>query len=260
MYLILSILSSILTPTSSYLAAAESVFGTPQRQSYRKDVILSDEDKQKLIKVCSSGWKIQYQRRTVGDEKVLIDFKADLPEHQVFQMLQQCLSSKTPHRFPFPVAFSHDLDRLVVLRCLLMIRKSKYSSGKIGHQYRFQLLEKENTARPTANGSEITVFNAIFSPDAKALTFVFGSRKPGTIDCRRLQVWSETFDQLGTCYQCRGEVTTSRLSCKEEAPRDQFAFHPYLPLLVYTEWNTTAAWLFNDAGKWKKLYAICLSA
>jgi hypothetical protein len=239
----------MLTPTSSYLAAAKSVFGAPQRQSYGKDAILSDEEKQKLIKVCSSGWTIQYQRRTVRDEKVLMDFKVGLPEHQIFQMLQHCLSSKTPHRFHFPVAFSYDLDRLVVLRCLLMIPKIKYSSGQIGHQYRFLLLEKENTTRATANGSEETVIYSVFSPDAKALTFVFGSLEPGIIDCRHLQVWSETFDQLGTYYQCRGEVTTNRLFGKEEPPGARFAFHPYLPLLVYTEWNTTAAWLFNDAGE-----------
>jgi len=265
LYLILSIFSSILTPTSSYLAAAESVFGAPQRQSYQKDVTLSYEDKQKLIKVCSSGWKIQYQRRTARDEKVLIDFKVDLPEHQVFQVLQQCLSSKTPHRFRFPVAFSHDLDRLVVLRCLLIIPKTKYSSGQIGHQYRFQLLDNENSARPTDNGSEGTVFYSVFSPDAKALAFVFSSPKPDMKDlirlrCRQLQVWTETFDQLGTCYQCRGEVITSQLFRKKKPLRNQFAFHPYLPLLVYTEWNSAAAWLFNDAGKWKNLSAICSSA
>jgi hypothetical protein len=174
-------------------------------------------------------------------------------------MLQQCLSSKTPHRFPFPVTFSHDLDRLVILRCLLMIPKTKYSSGQIGHQYRFQLLENENTARPTANGSEGTVFYSVFSPDAKAFTVVFNSPQPGIIDFI-LQVWTETFDQLGTCYQCRGEVTTSQMFRKKKALRNQFAFHPYLPLLVYTELNTTAAWLFNDAGKWKNISAIGLSA
>jgi hypothetical protein len=175
-------------------------------------------------------------------------------------MLQQCLLSKTPHRFPFSVAFSHDLDRLVVLRCLLMVQKPNHSSGQMAHDYRFQVLDKVYSPIPKDHNSEITAFYSRFSPDTKALTFVFGSLKPGAIDLRRLQVWSETFDELGTCFQCRGEVTTSQLSLKEDTFRNQFAFHPYLPLLVYTEWNTTAAWLFNHDGKRTNTYIVSIQS
>lgn len=180
-----------------------------------------------------------------------MDFEVDLPERQVFQMLQQCLSSKTPHRFPFPVAFSHDLDRLVVLRSITIIRRvTDPESQAILPQCKLQSLDNEAPTRSSASSSQKAAFYSVFSPDAKAIALVFGSFKPSAIDCRRLQVWNEVLDGNWPRYQCRGEVTTSRFSWKEEASRDQFAFHPYLPMLAFTEWNTTAVWWFNDEGKY----------
>ncbi|KAH0559610.1 hypothetical protein GP486_003875 [Trichoglossum hirsutum] len=167
----------LVLPSRSYLVAAESVFGVPARNPERNSSFLSDEEKQRLAKVCSSGWKVRYQRRNVINEEILMDFEVDLPERQVFQMLQQY---------------------------------------------------------------------------AKALAFVFGQLQPSAIDCRLVQVWSEAVvDGDWPSYQCKGEVMTSRLSLswREATVRDQFAFHPFLPLMVFTEWSTTAAWMFNDVGK-----------
>jgi hypothetical protein len=242
---------NILKTCRSYLVAAESVFGVPALNPERNSSFLSDEEKQRLAKVCSSGWKVRYQRRNVRSEEILMDFEVDLPERQVFQMLQQSISFKTPYRFPFPVAFSHDLDRLIVLRSVLIIRcVTTPGSGAVVPQCRLQSLDREVHPRPSANSGERTAFYSVFSPDAKALAFVFGRLQPSAIDCRRVQVWSEVaVDGDWPSYQCKGEVMTSRLSWQNVAVRDQFAFHPYLPLMVFTEWNTAAAWMFNDVGK-----------
>jgi hypothetical protein len=148
----------------------------------------------------------------------------------------------------------------VVLSYLLMVQKPNHSSRKMDHHYRFQVLGKVDSPILKDHNSEMTAFYSRFSPDAKALSFVFGSLKLGAIDLRRLQVWSETFDKLRTCFQCRGEITTSQLSLKEDTFRNQFAFHPYLPLLVYTEWNTTAAWLFNHDGKRTNTYVVSMQS
>jgi hypothetical protein len=74
--------------------------------------------------------------KKVKDEKLVFDLEVELLEHRNFQILQQCLVSKTPHRFPFSVAFSYDLDRLVVLRCLLIVQKPNHSSAQLDHYYR----------------------------------------------------------------------------------------------------------------------------
>lgn len=180
-----------------------------------------------------------------------MDFEVNLPESQIHQMLQQCTASKTPHRFPFPVAFSHDLDRLVVLRSVVSIQHAfTATSNNAIPQCRLQILDRAVGTGLGCNAGDTTAFYSMFSPDSKAVAFVFGRLEPKTIDSRRVQVWSDmAVHGSWPHYQCKGEILASRLSWKEKVPGNLFIFHPYLPVLLYAQWNTTAAWKFNDLGK-----------
>ncbi|KAH8725625.1 hypothetical protein GQ44DRAFT_771942 [Phaeosphaeriaceae sp. PMI808] len=228
----------------------ETAFEISAATSKRHMPFLSDEERQKLVKFSSSGWKVRYQRRNVGNEELLMGFEVGLPESQVCHMLQQCINSKTPHRFPFPVAFSPNLDRLIVLRSVLTIRYiSAPGSEERMHQCRLQSLDATVSAKSGINEGERTAFYSVFSPNSKSLAFIFGQLRPKAIDCRRVQVWTDAaVDEEWPVYQCKGEAMTSRFSWQGETACDQFAFHPNLPILVFTEWNTAAAWMFDDLG------------
>ncbi|KAH7095136.1 hypothetical protein FB567DRAFT_586466 [Paraphoma chrysanthemicola] len=112
----------LVLPPRSYLATAEALFDVPTRAFEQRIPCLSDKERQELVKFCSSGWKFRYQRRLIKNDQVSMDFEIDLPESQIRDLLQQCMTSKDPHRFPFTVAFSQDLDRLIVLRSVLSIK------------------------------------------------------------------------------------------------------------------------------------------
>ncbi|ORY15989.1 hypothetical protein BCR34DRAFT_144457 [Clohesyomyces aquaticus] len=236
-------------PARCYISAVEAIFGIT-RIANNILASLTEQEKLRLTKICSSGWKVWYQRRELSTEKVLMDFRVDIPGDQVFSMLEQCITSKTPDRFPFPVAFSHDLDTLVVLRSLLLVRRRKAEDANCHDaQCRLQSFEKGGEL---SNPRESVTFYPVVSPDAKAVAFVSGSLKRTAIDRRRVEIWSESHIEEGwPIFRYRGYFTSSRLSW-EEAVGDPFAFHPFLPLIVFSEWNQTAAWFFNESGPMKR--------
>jgi hypothetical protein len=163
----------------------------PTKKSGRRASYLSEKERQDFIDFCSFGWKIRYQRRRIKSEEVSMDFEVNLPESQIRQMLQQCTASKAPHRFPFPVAFSHNLDRLVVLRSVVTIQHAfTATSNNATLQCRLQTLDRIIGTGFGCNASDTTAFYSVFSPDSKALAFVFGWLELKTIDSRRVQVWS----------------------------------------------------------------------
>ena len=242
----------------TYLATAKTVMDVSDRPYGHHAPFLSDKERQDFVELCSFGWKVRYQRRRVETEEVSMDFEVDLPESQIRQMLQQCIASKNPHRFPFPVAFSSNLDRLVVLRSVLTIRYiPSPESEDVVPLCRFQALEHKAGTRSACGASELSAFYSCFSPDSKALAFVWGRIDSQTFDSRRVQVWSDVAAEGDwPNYQYRGEVLTSRMSWNEEVPGDCFKFHPYLPILIFTEWNTTAAWNFDTQGEQTSSYYV----
>lgn len=179
-----------------------------------------------------------------------MNLEVQLPERQVFNMLQQCLASNTPHRFPFSIAISHDLTRLVILQSILTIRKVIPTGSTVAvPQHRLQCLDGEEHLQEPQSGlsnDKIAVYSS-FAPDASALAFVFKKLNPGSIDTRNIRVWSATTENDGwPHFEYKGEVLSSRLSWHKET-REPFAFHPYLPLLAYLQWSSTAIWRYQDS-------------
>jgi hypothetical protein len=178
-----------------------------------------------------------------------MDFEVQLPERQVLNMIQQCLSSNTPHRFPFSIAFSNDLNRLVILQSILTIRKVIPKGSTIAvPQHRLQCLDYEELvkkAQPGNSDNQTAVYSS-FGPDASALAFVFKKLNQGSIDSRSIRVWSASTTKDGwPHFEYRGETISTRLSWHTET-REPFVFHPYLPLLAYSQWNSAAIWRYQD--------------
>jgi hypothetical protein len=171
-----------------------------------------------------------------------MDFEVELPYRQVLNMLQQCLSFNTPHRFPFPVAFSTDLNRIIVLQSVLSIRTTLVGEFcKAVPQFKFQALDRGNESTLNDPESDRVAFYSSFSPDGNALAFVFGRLKPSSIDCRRIQIWSaKPLDDQWPTFEYRGEVKSSRFALDKEHSPKHFAFHPYEDYIVFAEWNRIA--------------------
>lgn len=235
----------------SYLIAAETLFSVSTHKVRLNSHTSSSEEKLRLAKISSFGWRIRYQQRNVTNEEILVDFEVELPYRQVLRMLQQCLSSNTPHRFPFPVAFSADLNRVIVLQSVLSIRTTRVGElCKAVPQFKFQSLDRGNESTLNTPESDRVAFYSSFAPNGNALAFVFGRLKHSAIDCRRIQIWSDkpSDDQWPT-FEYRGEVTSSRFAVEKEHSPKLFAFHPYEDYIVFAEWNKIAMWRFNEVGQ-----------
>jgi hypothetical protein len=238
-----------------YLKTAETVYAPSGKSSSQQLPKLSRRNRQKLIQFCSSGWKFRYQRRLVKNEEVTMDLEVDIPQSQVRDMLDQCIASKTPDRFPFPIAFSHDLNQLIVLSSILSVRSKSISDmEKPVFNYKVQLLERTRGTISGADCSGRTAYS-IFSPTSEALALVSRptTSKNRIQEDRKIQVWSDVAaDGDWPNYNFRGETTSIRTKSMfdEDASPDLFAFHSTDQVLFYIKWNTTNAWRFDEHGKY----------
>jgi hypothetical protein len=206
---------------------------------------LSDVKRDKIARMCSTGWRVRLQRRRVHDEKMLMDVDVELPEQQIFDMLQQSLANETPHRFAIPVGFSFDLNRLIILDSVLSIRNlsPKDSSPSLA-QWRLQSLGRGFFIRFRREDS---VFHTEFSPNASAFAFVSAARNPGVIDYKTIQIWSNVAaDEDWPLFECKGEVLASGMRAHDGNPKEIFAFHPSLPLIAYCAWRSVVIWKYNE--------------
>ncbi|KAF2645315.1 hypothetical protein P280DRAFT_531385 [Massarina eburnea CBS 473.64] len=237
----------MIIPSRGYLRAAETIYNNRDLRLDRP-IIIPDQDKRRLAAACASGWQIRYQRRDIRSEAILMDFTVDFPEPQISDILIQGLSSKTPHRFPFPVSLSRDLNRLIALRSILIVRKDNVKGSETPTAIcKIQCLDRPLVSQTTGKSATEMAFHSEFSPDESSLALVFGDVKPGAIDYRKIQVWSDaTVNNEWPHFECNGEVTSSRLSHEKEIGRRVFTFHPYLPLLAYSSWNFVAFWRYKE--------------
>ena len=206
----------------------------------------SKSERDRIAHVCSAGWRVRLQRRRVHDKKMLMDIDVAVPEQQIFNMLQQSLASKTPHRFAVPVCFSSDLNRLVILDSILSTRNvSPEESSASVTQCRLQCLGRNFFIQNQRQDSTLTIK---FAPNASAFAFVSASRNPGKINYKKIQVWSNVAaDDDWPRFEYKGEVLATGMRPDGVISRELFAFHPLLPLLAYCEWRSIMIWKYNES-------------
>jgi hypothetical protein len=238
----------------NYIEAIETAFGPCGTSTNRPLPSLAPQERRKLIQSCSAGWKLRYQRRLVQNEEITLELEVGIPQSQVSHMLDRCLSSKTPHRFPLPVAFSPDLNQLIILSFVLSIRcTAKSTTKEAEYKYMVQSLERARGTGSDANFKRRTTYS-MFSPSSKALALV---SKPTTYgysiwENKRIEVWSDVAAPGDwPRYEFRGEVIASRTknTFSRGASLDPFAFHETDQVLFFKEGNTTTAWRFDEQGK-----------
>jgi hypothetical protein len=215
---------------------------------------LSFKERQELIQSCSADWQLHYQRRIVQEEKITLDLEVGIPQSEVSHMLDTCFSSKTPHRFSFPVAFNQDLNQLIFVSSILSIRcKPKSTVKEPRYEHMVQTLDRARSSGLDVNLSRRRAYS-VFSPSSKALAFVSNST-PSTNriwEEEQIEVWSD----VAACggwpqYQFRGEVTATRMKAPSmgEAPANTFTFHQTDQVLFFDGGNKTTAWRFDEQGK-----------
>ncbi|KAL2831527.1 hypothetical protein BDW59DRAFT_157953 [Aspergillus cavernicola] len=238
---------AIALPSRAYLITASRLHGNIKQSSRRDLCLISPLEKGKIGSICSSGWRVGIQRRDVRDEKPFMNFNVELSEPQIFSKLQQSLNSKTPHRLSIPVSFSHDLNRLAILRTILAIRPSTTAdfTNSLGKaQWKLHCLDLTFHRRQAIDQNGQTILSFTFTPNASAFGLVSARPDPGAMNCRTIQVWSDV--------SADNEVMSSQLSWHTDATRDTFAFHPTLPLIVYSEWKSIVLWRYNDGSSGKE--------
>ena len=240
---------------STYVGViAQHILGDPTSAEPHHSVLLSNEQRSRVVEVASSGWKFQYQQRCIATEEVLVDIEGALPQEDVFEMLTAGFASAEPDRFPFPVASSDNLERFAVLRTVITLLRDgdgPDTTGATTAATRSGKFRIQRLSRPGAHKAAIG--SPAFSPNGKTLVFSAGRSQAGCqIERRVIEVWSE--EVLGgpdVEFHCRGTVHSSWLAAGSPRSDDQmlgFVLHPIYPILVFPEWTRVSAWWFLHQG------------
>ncbi|KAI8625511.1 hypothetical protein F5Y19DRAFT_267395 [Xylariaceae sp. FL1651] len=210
---------------------------------------LTSAQRQRFIEIASRGWKVKYQQRSTLTESVLVEIEYELPREDVCQLLCQSLSSSQPDRFPFPIAFSKDLGRVVVLRTLItLIHNNDSQSTSINQAFKVQKLGQPNNTTVSRTDKTIA-YSPTFSPTGIALAFVIGTSKATQFEQRVIEIWSQKeSDSYESDYLFRGSLIASWLNAVKYGSNVSFGFvfHPRFPVIAVSEWMRISAWQFND--------------
>jgi hypothetical protein len=181
-----------------------------------------------------------------------LEIQYDLPDDEVSELLGESLASNHPDRFPFPIAFSNDLDRVIILRTLLTLITSGNSKG-VNTQPDFKIQKLGQLYGASSGGDHMrAAYSATFSPRANALAFVMGDPKRSQIEKRIVEIWCQNeHGSKDSDFLLKGSVTTSWLSEMSIVNNNSslgFIFHPWLPLIAFSTWMNISIWWFKDEG------------
>jgi hypothetical protein len=178
-----------------------------------------------------------------------VEIEYELPQEDVCQLLCQSLHSNEPDRFPFPIAFSNDLRRVVILRTLItLVTNDDAQSTSIDQAFKVQKLGRPHGITKSREDKTVT-YSPTFSPVGNALAFVIGTSKATQLEQRLLEIWSQKEpDSHDSDYLFRGSVIASWLSAVNFGNNASFGFvfHPRFPIIAVSEWMRISAWWFND--------------
>ncbi|KAI3317748.1 hypothetical protein HD806DRAFT_360928 [Xylariaceae sp. AK1471] len=240
-------------PSRDYITGSSRAFSPPQSRKALPP--LTRAQRQRFIRVASRGWKVKYQQRSTLTESVLLEIEHEPPEQDVYQLLCQSLSSNQPDCFPFPIAFSKDLRRIVILRTLLtLVNTGDAQNSSINRDFKVQGQLHDSTK---SRDDTMNIYSPTFSPTGNALTLVIGVSKEIQLEQRLIEIWSQNeLDIQGLDYLLRRLVMTSCLNVIKSDSHVSFGFifRPWLPIVAVSEWMRISAWWFNDQSSKQRIY------
>lgn len=121
-----------------------------------------------------------------------------------------------------------------------------------------QTLEGPDHFTSVVNNHSPMVFYSTFSLDANAVALVSCPVQKREMEHKNVQVWSKDLLSPGLSerpeqsnFVYRGGFTTSRLLKGQDKDKldESFAFHPNLPVIIFSEWQATSLWAFNKSSR-----------
>lgn len=230
------------------MIALDAIYAFGNQNYHSRQRLVGESEKERIAKLCSSGWRARLQMRSAKDEKLLMDYEVEIPDQQITHMLRQCLASRDPHRLSINVIFSNDLRHLVILQSILAIRS--VPSGHFGvpnMQCRLQSLKHGDSGSIFNEGKNQNSANWTFAPSGLAFALSYETSPSETMPSQLVKVWSNMAAmQDWPRFEYKGQIRTSGLSSEQIESKPLFAFHPVLPLMVYSEWRSITVWKFNE--------------
>lgn len=205
-------------------------------------------ENERITKICSSGWRARLQLRSTRDESLLMDCNVEIPEQQITRMLRQSLASRKPDRLSISVFFSDDLRHVVILQSILAIREVPSVQPGITHfECKLQSLDQENLGSQFNEEKDQDSLSCTFSPTGSAFAFTIATSHSKTMPSQLIKIWSNiAADQDWPKFEYKGQVRSSGLSSEHIESSPLFVFHPTLPVMVYSEWQSIAVWRYNE--------------
>jgi hypothetical protein len=193
----------------------------------------------------------------------MVNLTFELPPEEVLEVVDFSIDSAGPPTFRFPVAFSPDLNQVVILGCLLRVVRSSEPTGSLHEtQYHCQSLHLWSTesnlhaassVQNSSNGGPEASehdnwYRITFSPKVDYIAVLRGSGQPGRKNFYgrwRLVIYKDHSSNAGSPdYQPIAETSI----CSNGFATRVFAFHPELPMLATVGLGVTSLWLFFDPG------------
>ncbi|KAL3477514.1 hypothetical protein BJX99DRAFT_257331 [Aspergillus californicus] len=212
----------------------------------------------------SHGWTIRFEVVKIATRQPVVKLTFELPPEEVLEVVDSMTDIAEPPTFRFPVAFSPDLNQVVILGCLLRVVRSNEPTGSLNeNQYHCQSLhlwstesnlhaasglQNSSNGRPEAPQHD-KWYRITFSPTGQYIAVLRGSGQPGGKHFYgrwRLVIYKDHSSNADSPpdYQ---PITETSICSNGHATR-VFAFHPELPMLAIVGLGVTSLWLFFDPG------------
>lgn len=211
----------------------------------------------KVTKSASLGWKATYKVWTLKDKAALFDVEIKLPPEQILNVLSPSLKSQSPWRFAFPVAFSSSLQRILILQTVAQVTFSVLGTSQTSvYSCQTQILSPQiGRTRDSYDPQFYTVFEPFFSPDESAVAIIESQiSRPNIrpiVPSRSLAVWRH-FGASTTPlnFVHLGKHFVNNVNSRDKANfRGSVVFHPYLPFIIFPEWDQTSLWFLKERSK-----------
>ncbi|KAL4941118.1 hypothetical protein BDV06DRAFT_223412 [Aspergillus oleicola] len=212
----------------------------------------------------SHGWTVRFEVVKIATRQPVVKLTFELPPEEVIKVVDFMIDIAEPPTFRFPVAFSPDLNQVVILGCLLRVVRSSEPTGSLHeNQYHCQSLhlwstesnlhaasglQNSSNGRPEASQHD-KWYRITFSPKGQYIAVLRGSGQPGGKNFYgrwRLVIYKDHSSNADSPPDYQPIAETS--ICSNGYATRVFAFHPELPMLAIIGLSVTSLWLFFDPG------------
>jgi hypothetical protein len=205
-----------------------------------KNVPFREPDEIRLSRA-SAGWKGRIELWSVTRKTLITQYDFELPCSYVRAIIRQSVLDKHPNRIRLFGRFSRDLTRAVVLNCVVKIVPAKADAGSQSATASFTVEHIDQMQIPPDQTDSVDIE---FSPDKRYLAISTEPKaKSRVIIGGRLMVWRDSGNNDEKVpHKLIGTANTANLLNVSYGRRQNFAFHPCLPLLVFSNLNGTMVW------------------